>query len=262
MNTHIFQQYFKHYSVADAPFMHQQFEEWANIRPLAGLKILHHVPVVCNTLLKVACLIEAGAEVTITNPSSFVTADPKTVSFLLQNGLRYEEVLNELTEEKWDIYLDCGAELYQALGAPNIGAVELTGSGDQYYRQHHVNFPVLSIDHSQTKQLETVFGSSESVAQAIKILKNINPTEKSWLIFGFGKIGRGIAHYCVQNHIPVTIIEPLPEAQAVAQSLGLKVIYPDDLLAVESAIKYSEIIITATGQANIMEARANASKFL
>ncbi len=72
--------YFAHYPQTDAPFMHRQFSEWGETRPLAGLRIVHHVPVVTNTLLKIACLAAAGAEVTVTNPHSFCAAHPEETS--------------------------------------------------------------------------------------------------------------------------------------------------------------------------------------
>ena len=78
--------YFHDYPQSNAPFMHQQLAEWTATRPLAGLRVLHHVPVVPNTLLKIACLIEAGADVTVTNPSSFCKANPTAVASLDENA--------------------------------------------------------------------------------------------------------------------------------------------------------------------------------
>ena len=70
--------------------MHRQLIDWYNKRPFTGIRVLHHVPVVPNTLLKIACLIEAGAEVTVTNPS-FLSANSKAVASLRAAGVRYPE---------------------------------------------------------------------------------------------------------------------------------------------------------------------------
>lgn len=64
--------YLEMYHPQIAPFMHLQINEWGKNRPLEGVKILHHVPLVPNTLLKIAALVAANAEVTVTNPASFV----------------------------------------------------------------------------------------------------------------------------------------------------------------------------------------------
>ena len=45
--------YFSVYPAKDAPFMHEQLLEWEVEKPLLGLKVVHHVPVVENTLLKI-----------------------------------------------------------------------------------------------------------------------------------------------------------------------------------------------------------------
>ncbi len=250
--------YFNQYPQTDAPFMHKQFSEWEETRPLAGLRVVHHVPVVTNTLLKIACLIAAGAEVTVTNPSSFCAAQPAAVEALQTAGIRYVPELQTIATEKFDLYFDCGAQLYQALGLPKIGAIELTGSGDYYYRQHPPGFPVLSIDPTFTKQLETVFGCAESSHAAISQLTGINPATKSWVIFGFGKIGRGLAFFCVQHNVPVVVVEISAHQRTLAKELGIETVDPQNLQALQTALQQADIVVTATGKAAIMNAYPHA----
>lgn len=245
--------YFDRYSAAQAPFMHQQLIEWVEKKPLTGLRVIHHVPLCPNTLLKIACLVASGAEVTVTNPS-FTPAHPDAVACLKKSQINYEENLYYLRGEKFDLYFDCGAELYQALGRPNLGAIELTSSGDQYYRNQSLDFPVLSVDRSLTKQLETIFGSSESVISAIDQLKKIHSVEKSWMIFGFGKIGRGVAYGCVKNKSRVVIVDPALAAKTAGQSLQLAVIDSQNKEAIQEALEKSDIIVTATGIKSLLSA--------
>lgn len=244
--------YFFEYPVNIAPFMHEQLKQWTELRPLQGVKIAHHVPVVPNTLLKIACLVAAGADITVTNPSSFMSADPRAVSSLRSSGIRYVAELDRLDGESFDLYFDCGAELFQTLGAPNIGSIELTGSGDQFYRHQSLSFPVVSIDPTLTKQLETVFGSAESINLAIAQEKKINPVEQSWLIFGFGKIGRGLAYFCVQNKASVLVAEISETQRTLANKLGIKTVDPKNLNDLHSAINSADIIVTATGKKAIL----------
>lgn len=246
-------QYFNHYPVTDAPFMHQQLQDWSLQRPLKGIRVLHHVPVVPNTVLKIACLIAAGAEVTVTNPS-FMTANPRAVASLLAAGVRYVANIKDLIEEKFDIYFDCAAELYQALGAPRLGAIELTGSGDQFYRGQTLSFPVVSVDTTMTKQLETVLGCAESSHSALsQLVPGINPAEKSWIIFGFGKIGRGLAYFCIQHGTRVVVVDRCETQRLAAESLGIEAITPHDMAAVKHAVANADIVMTATGGKAIMD---------
>lgn len=248
--------YFEHYHAVQAPFMHQQLAEWNFSKPLKNLRVIHHVPLVPNTLLKIACLITAGADVTVTNPNSFMAAHPDAIACLRAENIRYVDDVNTLCDEIFDIHFDCGAELYQILGKPRLGAIELTGSGDILYRAQReiLNYPVISIDQTLTKQLETVFGSAESASLAIQQACKINPAEKSWLIFGFGKIARGLAYFCVKHKTPVTIVEVTDFAKNAARALGLNVIDAHDHEAIQSALKQADIVITATGQKAIMNA--------
>lgn len=243
---------FNKYSQTNAPFMHQQFAEWSTLQPLAGLKVLHHVPLVANTLLKISCLVAAGAEVTVTNPHNFCHAQPEAISCLNKAQIPYVENLETLANTQFDLFFDCGAELYQILGKPSLGAIELTGSGDNYYRQKELDFPVISIDRSLTKQLETVFGCAESSHQALKKLTHLEPSATFWLIFGFGKIGRGLAYFCYQNKVPVMLVDTDPLQRTAAQQLGIKAIDPQNISELECAFQEANVIATSTGQKAIM----------
>lgn len=244
--------FFQKYPKTEAPFMHEQLAEWRNTRPLAGLRIIHHVPLVTNTLLKIACLLEAGAEITVTNPSDFCYAHPQAVSSLKEAKIRYVENTRSLHGESFDLYFDCGAQLYQFLGKPKVGAIELTGSRDRFYSQQTLDFPVISVDRTLTKQLETVFGCAESSQMALSQLTGINPIETSWVIFGFGKIGRGLAYFCVQNKVPVVIVDPDAHQRNLARNLGIKAIDPHDFTQLERVLMDANIVITATGKKAIM----------
>lgn len=244
--------YFTQYPQVDAPFMHKQFAEWEAMRPLSGLRVVHHVPVVTNTLLKIACLVAAGAEVTVTNPSDFCAAQPEAIAALDAAKIRYVPDLASIATEQFDLYFDCGAQLYQALAAPRIGAIELTGSGDYYYRQHAPKFPVISIDTTFTKQLETVFGCAESSHTALQHLTGVNPATKSWIIFGFGKIGRGLAFFCAQHKVPVVIVDVSAEQRDLAKNMGLKTVDPSNLPALQAAVGHADIVVTATGEKAIL----------
>lgn len=246
-------QYFQIYHAQIAPFMHLQMNEWTISKPLQGVKILHHVPLVPNTLLKITALIAAGAELTVTNPSSFCNAHPDAVTCLRQSGIPYVENFEILREKDFDIYLDCGGQLHQKLGRPLKGTVELTGSGDQYYRDlRDLDFPVISIDHTRTKQLETVFGCADSSHDAIQKLTGIDPATKNWLIFGFGKIGRGLAYFCVEHQVQVTVVDSSSHQCDLAAKLGIEAIFPNDLDKIKQAVANADIILTATGGKDIM----------
>lgn len=245
--------YFKRYPENDAPFMHLQLSDWMQKKPLQGLRVIHHVPLVANTMLKIACLLASGADVTVTNPD-FMMPDKNAILTLQKSGIRYVNNLSDLKNETFDLYFDCGATLYQHLPAPTVGAIELTGSGDQYYRTQQLTFPVVSIDRTLTKQLETIFGCGESISDAILKLTGANATEQKFLIFGFGKIGRGLSYFCIQNKVPVVVVDPEYSARKAASSLNIPAISSDNQNELEKALVQCTCVVTATGKKSILNA--------
>lgn len=249
----IFSALFEKYSSQKAPFLHQQYVSWSKTRPLEGLRILHHVPLVQNTLLKIACLIAAGAEVTVTNPQ-FMSPCKIALRYLSDAKIKFAADFCTLRGETFDIYLDCGAELYQTLAPPQIGAIELTGTGDQYYLQNLPDFPVVSIDRSLTKQLETIFGTAESAVEALEKMTNASVTQKTWMIFGFGKIGRGLAYSCARNGNPFFVVDVTDAAKTKSAELNIHYIDARDHAAIEAALSQVDVVIAATGKEAVMSA--------
>ncbi len=244
--------FFEHYPENKAPFLHKQLNEWKRSQPLKGFTVLHHVPLVPNTLLKIACLVNAGASVTVTNPN-FMSAHPEAVEALCLANIPYVENISTLRGTDFDFYFDCGAELFQELGNPRKGAIELTASGDHYYRQQNLTFPVVSIDQTYTKQLETVFGVAESVNLAITKLINQPLRDKSWMIFGFGKIGRGLTYACVKNQAPVVVVDIDEKRRQSAESFGIKTIDPKNHIELQKKLSETDIVVTATGHSNSLK---------
>ena len=58
--------FWNHQELNTIPFLSHLYEEWKQTKPLTGLKILHNIPFTLDTLCKVDCLMQAGADVTLT----------------------------------------------------------------------------------------------------------------------------------------------------------------------------------------------------
>ena len=235
---------FAYYKPSVAPFMHKMLKHYSETQPFKGLSIAHNVPLTQTTLLKIACLQQAGATVTVTNPS-FMQQDEATINVLYNEKVRYKS-LDDITGE-FDFLLDCGAELIDRCHA-NLGIVELTRTGAMRYENYKTTkVPIVSVDNTRLKSLETCLGTGEGVYRAITHLSSKDLTNKKLLIFGFGKVGTGIAYYFSKITPHISIVDMLPERLERIKSRKYNAIFGNHIETVETAIKEADIIVTATG---------------
>ncbi|NVK22748.1 MAG: hypothetical protein HWD86_09540 [Kangiellaceae bacterium] len=251
---HIFNQY----PQTTAPFMHLMFEQATELLPLKGLSIAHNVPLTQTTLLKIACLQASGAELTVTNPS-FMQHDQTTLNWLEQHSIPFKSI-NSIQGE-FDFLLDCGAELDENCTARK-GIVELTRTGAIRYQQHSRNqVPIVSVDDSRLKCLETCLGTGEGVYRAITELSQYALSQKNILIFGYGKVGVGIAYYFSKISSSVIIVEPCIKKHDIINERGFTAIDGAIRSQVEQAALEADVIITATGLKNIISDNYNHQCF-
>ena len=229
--------------------MHKMLEDYQIRKPFAGMSIAHNVPLTRTTLLKIACLKASGASLTVTNPS-FIKDSPQCLDVLSREGVQFVP-LNRL-KGSFDFLLDCGAELIEQCHATQ-GIVELTRTGAIRYEQiSDSQVPIVSVDDTRLKSLETCLGTGEGVYRAVSELCPESIADKRILIFGFGKVGTGIAYYFSQKTDHISVVDMLPERLSTIKSRGYEAISAELPKQVEDAIKQADVIITATGIKDIL----------
>ncbi|KTC81396.1 NAD-binding protein [Legionella brunensis] len=223
--------------------------QWIKSKPLAGIKLLHNIPLTYETLVKLESLLAAGANLTVTH-TQFLEKSPATniVTFLNKLGLTYIEKHNEIKGE-FDIALDCCAEV---VNMPNVkirrGIVELTQSGGELYKQMTTPFPVISVDESNLKKLEGMYGTGESFVRAIKEQSRQSISEQHFMVFGFGKVGRGIVKYLRRETPYITVVDKSKEQLRKAEELGVKVLHASQISMIKERAKEAFCLVTATGE--------------
>lgn len=221
------------YSTTDYPTLIYQTEKWHTKKPLEGLSILDCTPVFANTVAKYIPLIEAGACLAV-GISEVMPKDDAVVDFLRTNGI---EVLCPNCGREFDIVLDC-AGAFAGIKA-KIGYVELTRSGVDVYKS--AQKPVFLADSSTIKCIETSLGTGDGYFRAMSQLGYSDWQGKKLVIFGNGKVGRGIAAYAREKGAEVTVFdENSPKSD------------------VEKSIATAFAIVTATGVKNAVSCYAEA----
>jgi len=234
------------YKVQEYPALQAQFEQWRDTRPLSGVRILDSTPLFTNTLLKFIPLLAAGAELTVATQES-IPFDDSLIPLLAHWGLPH--VHNDATG-KYDCVLDCGG--VHSMLNPTFGYGELTRSGVYHYE--HTAKPVILVDDSRTKAIETCLGTGEGFLRGMKQEGHTDFAGKSVVLFGYGKVGRGIAYYAAKAGAHVTVIDNA----GVAVPDNYSFIERHDRTALQEAVAKAWCVVTATGIADAMKGNGAA----
>lgn len=235
-------------------FVAKQRAKLSRDKPYQGLSILQNVPLTFSTIFKVEALALGGATVT-SFASNIIPPDPKAISVLEQANFK---VVTELPQtEQYDLHLDCCAELL-GTKAPRLGAVELTQSGSMMYQAANLDYPVVSVDDSKLKVLETFLGTGEGFARALHEKVGDAKFDKPYVVFGYGKVGKGIIYALENFSKDITVIDL--ESSLTKQKPGLKYISASDTQAVKQALAQSFAVITATGQRDLLTKNYNLTR--
>lgn len=256
MNT-AFDESFRRYGADVAPFLHDLRHRWAADQPLKGLRIAHNIPLTQTTLLKLDCLRLAGADLTV-SCYSYCKPDRVALDALEAAGIPFRPV--KAMEGEFDVLMDCGAELLNRATA-RLGAVELTRTGAVAYEKARPSYPVISVDDTRLKQLETCLGTGEGVFRGIRNLVDRDLKGCRLVVFGFGKVGRGIAHYFEAATGNISVVEMLADRLQQASDRGYHAVSGSHKNEVEDLVEAADVVVTATGRAGVISDYYDAEAF-
>lgn len=184
---------------------------WKHSAPLAHKKILLNCHLTTATLLLVQLFVESGADFKITCTKDLVSHQSiKTILIDLGLYISPEELeFFESLYHAYDVVLDCGAHLADFIH-PKIGFIELTHV--EQWRYTNTTCPVVSVDGSFIKQIETSLGTGDGFLRAIETIYQNTEwyKNKNYMIFGFGKVGRGICTCLLRAGVDrnqITVVE-------------------------------------------------------
>lgn len=233
---------------------------WLKTKPLAGVKILHNTPLSYETLVKLESLISAGACLTVTQIQLLSDqTDANIIALLNKLGITYIRKHEDIAGA-FHIVLDCCAEV---LNMPKVqvthGVVELTQSGGELFKKTKNSFPVINVDHSNLKKLEGMYGTGESFVRAFKEKILTDLKDKACIVFGFGKVGRGIVKYLLQESVQITVVDQSQEYLEQAKKMGVDVLHISQVESIKDCAKKAFFLVTATGQHHLLSQLLNSN---
>ena len=239
-------------------------EEFAATKPFANLTIgicLHVEP---KTAVLCKVLQAGGAEVVLTGSPG--TTQNDVVAAIRSTGLlvfgqreddsaSHSENLRNVLHSKPHLLLDNGADLVFALfddpaESRVIAGTEETTTGANRLREQlpgALPFPVIVINDSPLKLImENEHGVGPTVVEGFMRATNLLVPARSFVVFGYGSVGRGIAKCLRALGGRVTVVEPDAIRALEAALDGMQV------SGIEQAFTSGEVFITATGRPGVI----------
>ncbi len=226
--------------VNEAPCMLSQIREFARTRPFEGMRVLDATPIYFNSLLKYQAVIAGGGELEVFCNGKFF--DYKVVGILQQHGVRVHSGVDGLKD--FDVIMDCGAELESVPAAK--GRVEMTASGIRRYRER--SDYTVDVDSSRLKRYMSYFGTADGLIRALERLGMLKPGSggrHNAVVFGFGKVGRGVADALSGKNFRVYVVEK--PGKIVTE---YPCFYSDQRDILFRLVSDSELVVSAAGVYN------------
>ncbi len=261
---------------AEMPGLMALREEYKNQKPLAGARIAGCLHMTIQTAVLIETLIDLGAEVSWSSCNIFSTQDHAAAA-IAQAGIPVY-AWKGMNEEEFDwcieqtlfafkdgkplnMILDDGGDLtnmvfdrYPELvhGIKGLSEETTTGVHRLYERQKNgtLVMPAINVNDSVTKsKFDNKYGCKESCVDAIRRATDIMMAGKVAIVAGYGDVGKGSAASLrgAGCRVIVTEIDPICALQAAMDGFAVK--------KMENALKEANIIVTATGNKNIVSAQ-------
>src|SRR3954466_9092896 len=251
-------------------------KEYGATKPLKGARIAGCLHMTIQTAVLIETLVELGAEVTWSSCNIFSTQDHAAaaiaaagISVYAWKGMNAEEFdwCIEQTlffgddRKPLNMILDDGGDLtnmvfdkYPELIKGIKGLSEETTTG--VHRLHErmkngtLHMPAINVNDSVTKsKFDNKYGCRESLVDAIRRATDLMLAGKVAVVCGFGDVGKGSAESLSSQGVRVIVTEIDPICALQAAMDGYQV------MKMDNAIKEADIIVTATGNYNIITER-------
>mgnify|MGYP001333540586 CR=1 FL=1 len=258
---------------AEMPGLMSLREQFGKEKPLKGARIAGCLHMTIQTAVLIETLVELGAEVTWSSCNIFSTQDHAAAAIaaagipvfawkgqteeefwwcIEQTLFTFEggEPLNMILDDGGDltnVVLDKFPELVQHVRG--ISEETTTGVHRLYERQIEGSLPMpaINVNDSVTKsKFDNKYGCKESLVDAIRRATDIMMAGKVAVVAGYGDVGKGSAASLrgAGCRVIVTEIDPICALQAAMDGY--------QVLKMENAIPQANIIVTATGNCDIV----------
>ncbi|NIA22857.1 MAG: adenosylhomocysteinase [Proteobacteria bacterium] len=255
------------------PVLKMLRERYSETKPLEGTRISACLHVTTETANLMILLKSTGAEVALCASNPLSTQDDTAAALVKKYDIPvfawhgatrdeyYDHILSSL-EVKPNITMDDGADLVSTIHKQKrellkniIGGSEETTTGvirlKSMAKDGALMYPMIAVNDSMTKHFfDNRYGTGQSTLDGILRATNFLIAGSVFTVAGYGWCGKGIAKRADGMGANVIVCEVDPVKALEARMDGFRV------MPIAEAAKESDIIVTATGDINVVSESA------
>jgi adenosylhomocysteinase len=245
-------------------------ERFAQERPLAGLRLSACLHVTSETANLAIALKAGGADVAVCGSNPLSTNDAVAAALAELHGIRtyaikgedndtYYSHIEAALDHEPNLTMDDGADLVTMLHRRRtdllpavIGGTEETTTGVVRLKamaaQGVLRYPIVAVNEADTKHMfDNRYGTGQSTLDGIIRATNVLLAGKTFVVAGYGWVGRGLASRAkgMGSDVVVTEVDPVKALEAVMD--GFRV------MPIAEAARVGDIFVTVTGDLNVVD---------
>jgi adenosylhomocysteinase len=245
-------------------------KRFSSSQPLKGLRLAACLHVTSETANLMLTLKAAGADIALCASNPLSTNDAVAAALSANHNIKtyairgedndtyYEHILAAL-DHRPQMTMDDGADLVSVLHKTRreqlpdiIGGTEETTTGVIRLRamaEHGVlAYPIVAVNEADTKHMfDNRYGTGQSTLDGIIRSTNVLVAGKTFVVAGYGWVGRGLASRA-KGHGADVVVTEVDSVKALEAAMdGFRVMKMDD------AAKEGDIFVTVTGDVNVLD---------
>jgi adenosylhomocysteinase len=260
------------WAAREMPVLTQIRSRFSKELPLKGLKLAACLHVTSETANLMLTLKAGGADVALCASNPLSTNDAVAAALAFQHGIKtyairgedndiYFQHIEAALEHHPSMTMDDGADLVSVLHKSHqdqlteiIGGTEETTTGVIRLRamaeRGVLRYPIVAVNEADTKHMfDNRYGTGQSTIDGIIRATNVLLAGKTFVIAGYGWVGRGLASRA-KGHGADVVITEVDSVKALEAAMdGFRVMKMDE------AARDGDIFVTVTGDINVLDRR-------
>jgi adenosylhomocysteinase len=238
-------------------------------QPLAGYRVAACLHVTSETANLMRALKAGGAEIVLCASNPLSTQDEVAAALVEEFDVAvfaikgedndtYYQHIEAAVDHKPQLTMDDGADVIGVLHSHRreqlgdiLGGMEETTTGvirlKALERDGALGFPVIAVNDANTKHMfDNRYGTGQSTIDGIVRATNVLLAGRTFVISGYGWVGKGVALRArgMGAHVVITEVDPLRALEATMDGF--------EVMPMDKAAELGDIFCTATGDKSVI----------